>query len=335
LKRKVFILIQLLISLAVFGQRNKKIDFDLDSFAFKDSIDKNLSFEQTVNRINHYCSTDTQKLCLMAGWVYNNINFDLKKFYRGGGANNYKVVFQSKKGICGDYSNIFSAFCDKLNIENEIIEGYAPEYDSDNKVYYETNHAWNIVKIGNQWYHCDLLGFSGYLKKDSVNGFRFVKQPNKKNFLTQEISFLAKHIPADPMWQLSNYPIPLNTLLKNGKYSKNDSTKAPIDYKAEIEKYIKLSKQKKLLTFADNAYKYNKNNCNVIVVNYYNAAVDLVNHWNNDKGKLIQANLYLIRAKTFAPQAKNGVEVLNEKINNALETINKYESKSSKLHQRK
>lgn len=318
------ILLQILISFSGFGQDYKDIEFDNKIFSFKDSIKNDLSFEQTVNIINHYCSTETQKIFLIAGWIYNNIDFDLNKFYTGGVVNDYKKVFSLRKGICGDYSSIFSAFCDKLKITNEIIEGYVPEYDSDNKIYYETNHAWNIVKVGSNWYHCDLLGFSGFLKKDSNGGFKFVKKSNTKSLLTQDLSFLTMHIPADPIWQLTNYPIPLDTLLKYGEYTKIDSSVTYVNFENEIRDYVKLTNDKKPLAYADHAYKYNKNNSNIIVINYYNAAVDLINNWNRDKKKLILARKYLEKAKKHIQSAKNGAEVLKLEIEKSMKIINKY-----------
>ena len=298
--------------------------FDFKYFKLKDSINRNLSFEETVKQIEKYCSNDTQKLSLVAGWIYDNIDFDLRKFYSGGIANDYKTVFSLKKGICGDYSNIFAAFCNKLNIVTEIIEGYVPEFDSDNKIYYETNHVWNVVKIGNNWYHCDLLGFSGYLEKKLNGEIRFVKKPNINNFMTQNISFLSEHIPADPIWQLLNYPIPLDTLIKYRSDSKVDSTGLFVDYENEINRYINLSYPQKKLLYADNANKFNKNNSDVIVIEYYNASVDLINSWNRDKQKLILARKYLEKAKKHIRDATDTVKILDDEIERALALIRKY-----------
>ena len=310
--------------MSVFGQETKTIEFDYDSFSLKDSISKDLDFNRIIETINYYCSTDTQKLCLVAGWIYENIDFDLDKFNSSGEFNDYKTVLELKKGTCNDYAVLFSEFCNRLNITNEIIEGYVPEYNSENNIYFETNHAWNVIKLGNDWYHCDLLGFSGFLKIDKSGEYHFVKQPNTSNFLTQDLFFLSKHIPADPIWQLSYYPIPMDTLIANGYNSKNDSTQNWFDFNTMIDCYINLPKNEKLLKFADNAFDFNRNNSNVIVVNYYNASVDLLNNWNNDKNLLIKAKVYLEKAKMHILYAKNGVEVLKEEIDKGLEMINKY-----------
>jgi hypothetical protein len=322
-KLKILIF-QLLIGTCIYGQEDKAIDFDYNTFALRDSIGTSLTITQIINKVNTVCSTDTQKLCLVAGWFFENIDFDLDKFNTGGQIGDYESVFINRKGTCGDYASLFAEFCNRLKIKNEIIEGYVPEYNSKNKVYYETNHAWNVVKLGENWFHCDLLGFSGYLKKDKSGGFQFIKQVNTSDFLIRDSYFLSKHIPADPIWQLSNYPIPLDSLLEHGYKAKIDSTQKWFDYQKGILDYTESIGIEKRLKYADCVYEYNINNSNVIVISYFNAAVDLVNNWDNNKARLIQAKKYLAKAKKYAPNAKNGAEVLEGEIDNALEMINKY-----------
>jgi len=324
MKYLLIICLQLTFAISTFGQTGEIIELDTNYFQLKDSLSNKLTFEQTVNEINKLCTNDVQRISLIAGWIYNNIDFDLTKFYNGGTVNDYKTVFTNRKGTCGDYSAIFSEFCNRLNIENEIIEGYVPVYNSENKVYYETNHAWNVVTVNGNWYHCDLLGFSGYLRQASFSEYEFIKTPYTNSLFTQALSFLSEHIPADPMWQLSNYPIPLDTLIKYGSDSKVDSTCGYLDYKKEIGEYIKLSEQKKLLRFADNAHRYNKNNHNVVIITNYNASVDLINDWNGDKQKLLLARKYLVKAKNHINNARNGVEVLAPEIEVSLNIIKKY-----------
>lgn len=324
MKRIIFLIITLFFTISSFGQNDRFIELDSNYFFLKDSLNRDFPFEKTVYEIENYCTNDTQRVSLVAGWIFNNMNFDLDKFYKGGTKQDYKTVYLNKKGTCGDYSTIFSEFCNRLGITNEIIEGYVPEYDSDNKVYYETNHAWNVVRINGKWYHCDLLGFSGYLSKNTDGKFEFIKKENPKSFLTQEFSFISTHIPADPIWQLSNYPVPLDTILKYGEDTRIDSSGNSFNYEDEISNYTKLSIQEKSLKFADNAFIYNPHNDNIIIVNYYNASVDLINSWRGDKNKLILARKYLNKAHSHLLQATNGVETLRPRIEEALKIIQKY-----------
>lgn len=306
------------------AQEVKSVQFDRASFDLRDSIPENLSMNQVILQINRLCSTDAEKLSLVAGWMFKNISFDLQKFARGGGIPDYRTVFASKKGICGDYASLFHHFCRQLHIKCEIIEGYVPEFGVESRNYVETNHAWNLVRIGNEWYHFDLLGFSGVLTQASSSGYQFIKQPDPTKIFTTELSFIAEHIPADPIWQLSDYPIPMDTLLKNGSHSRIDSASARQNYKEKIDQYLKMSAVQKQLAFADNAYTYNPHNCNAIVVNYYNASVDLINSGKGDRNKLLKARKYLNRARQFVGKASNGVEKLKPEIDESLLIINKY-----------
>jgi hypothetical protein len=324
MKHTLLFLILLNLGLLAFGQSEGKVQFDYASFNLKDSIAPNLLFNQVVQQINRQCDTDVKKLCLVAGWMYKNIDFDVVKFDKGGSIPDYRVVFNSRKGICGDYTSLFYQFCKQLHITCEIIEGYVPEFNSENRIYVETNHAWNVVKIGDDWYHCDLLGFSGYLKQSSRHDYQFVKQLNINEFLARGLHFIAAHIPADPMWQLSDHPIPMETLLKDGKHSKSDTATVNFGYQKKINSYLKMGAVQKQLAFADNAYAYNKHNRNAIVVNYYNASVDLINHSKGDKNKLLTARKYLNRARLFVGKAANGVEKLSRDIDESLAIVNKY-----------
>ncbi len=159
---------------------------------------------------------------------------------------------------------------------------------------------------------------------DKLGNFNFQKLFNLNSFLVQNLNFISKHIPADPIWQLSNYPIPLDSLILNGYNSKIDSTQEWFDFEKKIDEYTNLNGTDKKLKFADNANIYNKNNSNEIVINYYNAAVELINNWNNDKSKLAKAKIYLVKARNNVDFAKKGAEVLKTEIDKALKMINKY-----------
>ncbi len=323
IKQTILFLILLKFGLLAFGQSEGSVRFDNSSFQYKDSIADNLSFNEVVQQIDRYCDNDVEKLSLVASWIFKNIDFDVLKFEKGGSIPDYRVVFSSRKGICGDYTSLFYQFCKQLKIPCEIIEGYVPEFNSANRIYTETNHAWNVVKLGEDWYYCDLLGFSGFLKQDTGNNYQFVKHVDATEFLAMDLSFIADHIPADPMWQLSDFPIPMDTLLRFGSNSQRDSTSKNFDYKKKINNYLKMGAVQKQLTFADNAYAYNKHNCNAIVVNYYNASVDLINHWKGDKSKLLKARKYLNRARHYVTKASNGVERLKGEIDESLAIVNK------------
>lgn len=224
-------------------------------------------------------------------------------------------------GICGEYASLFSEFCSALGIKNYIIEGYAPEL-SNNTQFQETNHAWNTVKIADCWYHCDLQGVSGKLYSSKDGTLFFKKQVDPFSFLARDDYFLSKHIPADPMWQLKKHPQEMNMLLSGTHIVEYGSPE--FNYMDSIRQFDQLSEAEQHIKFAQNAHKYNPNNHNVVVINYYNEAIDLIQQANGDKSKLGLAKKYLSRAKEHVSLASNGVQELKPEINKALMYLEEY-----------
>lgn len=310
-----------------FSQTRPEIFFDYNAFSKKDSISDNLAFDQLINKVEFLSEADVQRICLIAGWIFDNIDFDLTKFDRGGAISNYEIVFRTRKGLCGDYASLFSEFCNRFNISNEIIEGYVPELDSEKIIYRETNHAWNIVKLGENWYHCDLLGFSGKLIKEN-NQLRFIKLINPENLLTQDRHFIAGHIPADPMWQLNKFPVSLNSLIEGVENSEKEYGLIPFSYIDSINAFLTLPLIERSLKFAKNAHNYNRNNHNVVIINYYNAAVSYLNS-NPNNSDYTKAKACLLKALNFTNSACNTFQILKPEIERTLRYVDQYLNKMS------
>ncbi len=316
---KLFLLICLLIGNYTYAQERKIIELDHEVFERKSELPGEVAkIEVLIQKINTIATNDTQKIMLVAGWMYDHISFDEVKFQQGGNITDYRTVFKTKKGICSDYTSLFAEFCNRLGIKNEIIEGYVQEFEEHKTVFKETNHAWNVVKLGKEWFHCDLLWMSGGIRK-AAGRFIFEKQFNAHMLLTQSQEFVDSHIPADPMWQLSYTPL---------SFREMTHVAAPVadiaeifDYKNAIEKYTALSRLQKSLRFADNAYQYNKDNSRIIVVNYFNAAIDLLNSSKGDKKMVETSRKYLLKAQKHLPAAALPDNRLQRQIETILKSI--------------
>jgi len=100
-------------------------------------------------------------------WVALNIKYDDKSFlshnipYQG-----YDNVLVTGLAVCAGYAELFKKICDELKIECDIVSGYSRGYgfSLSGKEDIATNHAWNKVKIYNNWYLVDCTWDSGYLK---------------------------------------------------------------------------------------------------------------------------------------------------------------------------
>ncbi|MEN8250294.1 MAG: transglutaminase domain-containing protein [Bacteroidota bacterium] len=324
---KKIILILFLITLYAHtysqGCTKSSITFNRDAFELSDSLQPNSSIDQLTAQIKSLRNTELDQLYIVAGWIVDNMNFDMQKFKTGGPVDDFEAIFRNKAGTCGEYATIFSEFCTRLGIKNYIIEGYVPEIDNSKSVFVETNHAWNVVKVDNCWYHCDLQGFSGQLVQSQGGEYIFRKQPNPNSFLTKDYFFISKHIPADPMWQFTEYPKDIEMLI-TGIQIVEEEESAKFNYCDSIHAFCQLSAEEKKIKFAKNANKYNPHNHNVIVINYYNVAVEIINAANGEKDKLIEAKQLLLVAKEHVDYTSNGVQELRADIYEALKYIKKY-----------
>lgn len=81
-------------------------------------------------------------------WILNNITYDYNcnPFYQ---YSDLDKTLQTKKGICYDIANLFTAICRSQNIPCYSIDGYL-------KTDYEYKHTWNRVYIGGAWYNVDI-----------------------------------------------------------------------------------------------------------------------------------------------------------------------------------
>ena len=57
-------------------------------------------------------------------------------------------VLMSNKAVCGSYSNLYSVCLNMAGVESIVV---ASDLYADDSL-----HAWNMIKIGNSWYHTDI-----------------------------------------------------------------------------------------------------------------------------------------------------------------------------------
>ncbi len=101
-------------------------------------------------------------------------------------------ALKNKKGVCDHYSLIFNRVSDIMGLENERVSGYSKtSVDAIGKMPPKPDHAWNKVKINNDWKFIDATWGAGY--RDSDKG-KFVSSFNYNYFLIDESKFSLNHI---------------------------------------------------------------------------------------------------------------------------------------------
>ncbi|MFD0993160.1 transglutaminase domain-containing protein [Tenacibaculum geojense] len=187
--------------------------------AVTDTYSGLLTAEKLANRINTDFKTNDAKIKAVYCWITKNIRYDLEEFFNPTRKefrfsyqteeeknqkllaiknNTVKKTLQSRKGVCEGYAQTFSKICDLLSIENEVVAGYVkPTYAYLGKPLAQANHAWNAVKLNDEWIFIDTTWGAGF----EVNG-KWKRQFNQYYFNIPKNKLLKTHLAEKSIWNL-------------------------------------------------------------------------------------------------------------------------------------
>ena len=91
---------------------------------------------------------DEEKAKVAYAWILNNItyDYDCNPVYQ---YSNLDKTLRTKKGICYDIANLFTAICRSQNIPCYSVDGCRKDD-------YQYKHTWNRVCIDGAWYNVDV-----------------------------------------------------------------------------------------------------------------------------------------------------------------------------------
>lgn len=126
-------------------------------------------------------------------WMTSHISYDWDAYTNGTYSfQEPATTLLRRKGVCQNFSDLFTAMCTQAKVEAKTISGYAKSNVDNSWVLYGfsgSNHAWNVVKVKGVWRLVDVTWDEG------VGGDFY--------FFTDPISFRKDHLPASPVWQLT------------------------------------------------------------------------------------------------------------------------------------
>ena len=156
--------------------------------------------------INKNSSNDYERLKKAHDWVALNIKYDVDSYFSGRySSQDFNAVIKRGYAVCAGYADVFKYVCDALEIECEIVSGYARGYSSGlfkNANVMNTNHAWNIVTIEGEKYLIDSTWDAGY-----VNGRKYAAKYRTDYFLTDPSIFIYNHFSYSASEQLLDPPL--------------------------------------------------------------------------------------------------------------------------------
>lgn len=200
-------------------------DFKTTDFTVADNIAKlNYGHEldnmpALAHKLTHKLDSDVEKFRAIYIWVCENISVDsnqgnkvlnkrrkLKsdstayKSWNDNYLNNtFKRLQKQKKAVCTGFAYLIKELCFLVNIDCEIINGFARTATTNSESLELANHSWNAVKLNNKWYLADAIWACGY-----VDNGRFIRDYNDGYFLADPVLFAKSHYPLKKEWLLND-----------------------------------------------------------------------------------------------------------------------------------
>ena len=244
-------------------------------------------FSMSPKLLAHYLTfkdtSEAQQLLNLYTWITNNVAYEVKqterirrRFFRP-----WQTLVR-KKGVCYQYTDLLRAMAREVGIQVVELDGYSRNfYEGD--VLYESDHAWNAVRLDSAWYFLDATWDSGELwperrplkewlfqrmgKPYRVKVSSFVQLPKLDYFLVQPEQFLSTHLPADLHWQLVEYPVSLAAFSHKAweGYRPYPDTVVPRfnkleEYRRVVDGYVLAQPYQRRLDMAAGANLYNEDN---------------------------------------------------------------------------
>jgi len=195
-------------------------------------------------------TSDENRVKAIFCWLTSNINYDLDEFYNPSSKRTSfryrteeekerilqgfrdEIVQETiigRKAVCEGFAQTFSKVCDILNIESEVIKGNARfGYQEIGKPQYDSNHAWNAVKINNNWIYIDATWGAG-----SVSNGKWESYFKPYYYDIPKSNYFKTHLPEKSVWKL-----------KVGRITTEEFYNQPIFMDAFLESNVELIKPK-------------------------------------------------------------------------------------------
>ena len=203
--QKLFLILLLLLCFSDGYNQLVKTYGVVDAFvkSYPQKIENQARLDLFIRAINQKFPGDIDKVRGAFYWISENITYNYKAVNDNSiRQNDITKLIQSGQALCSGYSNLMEYFCRKFGIECVTINGTGRSLYSDiilnpNKL--ESDHSWNAIKINGEWKLIDATWGSGYT--DYSTG-EYHKSRNEKYFLAVPETFVYKHLPLNPQWQL-------------------------------------------------------------------------------------------------------------------------------------
>ena len=209
----------LLSCIKVFGQSHDVVSEFEQIDVFARMAPKNIeTIDNLVKYLSEKATTDIEKARLIYVWLADNISYDERAYNSNSiGDNSAQTVFKTKKAVCAGFANLYTEIGEKMGLEIVTVAGVAKGYEFEEDLTEDldesVNHAWNLIKINNEWRVFDATWGEGYGMSNKKGKLESTKKFDETWFNVNPVNAIFTHYPEDLNKQYINNPIPFDSFL--------------------------------------------------------------------------------------------------------------------------
>jgi hypothetical protein len=193
----------LLSCIKVFGQSHDVVSEFEQIDVFARMAPKNIeTIDNLVKYLSEKATTDIEKARLIYVWLADNISYDERAYNSNSiGDNSAQTVFKTKKAVCAGFANLYTEIGEKMGLEIVTVAGVAKGYEFEEDLTEDldesVNHAWNLIKINNEWRVFDATWGEGYGSSNKKGKLQMTKKFNANWFNVHPNVAIFTHLPQD------------------------------------------------------------------------------------------------------------------------------------------
>ncbi|HEV2479015.1 MAG TPA: transglutaminase domain-containing protein [Puia sp.] len=202
----------------------------IDALALKLPDSSSATVAGIAAYVNAHFTTPTEKTRAIFIWIADKIDYDVVNMFAlnfyDDPTEDIARPLRTRKGICVNYASLFTAICNEVGIQSVVVQGYTKERGFVGYI----PHAWSAAVVDGSWYLFDPTWGSGYVENNV-----FVRKINEAYFKATPETFIATHMPFDPLWEFLYYPVTTEDFF-NGRTGV-DKTRPYFNYEDSIKAY--------------------------------------------------------------------------------------------------
>ena len=186
----------------------------VDSHVLRTPPESAANAQQLASYLTKPWCEDRYKAFAIYRWISFNIDYDIQAKLESVDradlidAFDAKTVLYEGKSLSLGFSKLFQSLCTCANLESHTVGGYVRESDnqSDGQSLWHSKSIryWNVVRVSDKWYICDVTRGTGHVRPDD---FTFQRDINSYYFLVEPERAIKDHLPMDQQWQLVSEPV--------------------------------------------------------------------------------------------------------------------------------